>query len=121
MTDLLFRRIPFSQKRAGGTIQLTQNASPGDLIHVCEAGNSDEFDEIYLWVANGGTGSSNDDVYLDFGGSGNFSRIRIDDGSQYMLAIGGTSLFAGRSVRMYSTATSDIFVIGHVNAGRRRG
>ena len=102
----------------GMAIKVTQEASPGDIIHTAIAGTTPgTYDEIWLWAHNGHTA----DVWLtiEFGG------VTVPDQTIVVLipfksgvipVIPGFILHNSRIVRAFASVANVLTVVGSANS-----
>jgi len=120
MADLYFEGRPLTGKRQGGFIVVATSTAPGVRIHVVEAGEPEEFDEVFLWAMSVTDAANSRRLFVNVGRSSSAFPKKLLDREGPYLVLPGVRLYAGQTLEVYTAAgdESEIVVMGHVNAAR---
>jgi hypothetical protein len=99
---------PASDSTNGRPILVAATASPGTLIHVCNAG-SNEVEDVEIWASNYST-SLTRTLYVELGGTTASDTINIQLRPSTTVTVCKIRLLSTVSIRAYDSSGADVRV-----------
>ena len=109
-----YTKVILSGSTDGQPINVTATASPGDAIHTCGAGTSNQ-DEIWIWAVN--LSAANVELTIQWGGttSPDQDLVVVVPPEGLVLIVPGLILRNSLVVRAYADTTAVINLFGFAN------